>query len=77
MANRLVASCDSRTFKPAITEDGKVLAGGMKIAVLRGSCLVFEDDLYARVNRRDTPDVPVDLAELVDAVIERLRGLDK
>ena len=66
-----------RTFRPIVTEDGKVLAGGVKIGELRGGSLVFEDGFHPRANRRGTPDVPVDLCELVGAVIERLRALDR
>ena len=62
-----------RTFRPVILDDGTILAGGLRIAQLRESCLVFEDDFHPRANKRQTPDVPVDLRDLMDAVLERMR----
>jgi len=60
----------NKTFKPVLKEDGSILAGGMKVAQLRGRELVWEDDYHPRANARGTPDVPVDVQDLLDLLIE-------
>jgi hypothetical protein len=65
-------------FRPIIQEDGRVVAGGMTIAnISDDGTLVFEDRWRQRQVARGTPDVPVDLAELIDAVIVYLIALDR
>ena len=65
-----------RTFKPVIQEDGTILAGGMKIATVEETQLVFDDRYLRRCQARGTPDVPVSLYDLVEVLIDHLEGLD-
>ena len=59
-----------RTFKPEISEDGTILAGGMKIGTVRETDWVFPDRYLRRCQARGTEDVPVSLSELVDALLD-------
>jgi hypothetical protein len=64
---------EPRTFKPAIHE-GRILAGGLAIAeVTPDGRLVFDDGYRDRCRARGTPDVPVDVCELVECVLAFLR----
>ena len=66
-----------RTFKPTIKQDGTILAGGVRLGeVRRGEVWVFEDPCFTRQNARGTPDVPVPLYDLVEALLDHLDGLD-
>ncbi len=65
-----------RTFKPKISEDGTILAGGMRIGEIRGVDWVFDDRYLDRCQARGTPDVPVTLYDLVEALIDHFDGLD-
>lgn len=65
-------------FRPIVQEDGSVVAGGMRIAqVSDEGTLVFEDRWQQRRHARGTDDVPVDLTDLIDAVIVHLIALDR
>lgn len=66
-----------RTFKPKISKDGTIRAGGVRIGEVRdGELWVFEDLCFIRQNARGTPDVPVPLHDLVEALLDHLDGLD-
>lgn len=65
---------EGRTFEPTIREDGLVLAGGMALfTVDEGGRLVFEDRYRVRCRARGTDDVPVDVVELVEVLLDYLR----
>ena len=67
-----------KTFKPLIRENGTILAGGMEIGEVRGGEMwVFEDSCFSRQNARGTPDVPVSLHDLVEALLDHLDGLER
>lgn len=55
----------SKSFQPVIQEN-EIRAGGMKIAEIRDGCLVFEDRWRNRCVARGTPDVPVELWDLLE-----------
>jgi hypothetical protein len=59
-----------RTFKPKISEDGVILAGGMRIGEVRDTEWVFDDPCFTRQNARGTEDVPVSLHDLVQALLD-------
>ena len=65
-----------RTFKPIIQENGTILAGGMKIATVTETDLVFDDRFLRRRQARGTESVPVSLYDLVEALIDHIEGLD-
>ena len=57
-------------FPPQIDERGTVRAGGVTLFELRqGGQLVVEDRWQRRCQERGTPDVPVDLVELLAEII--------
>ena len=59
-----------RTFKPRIREDGVIEAGGMRIGEVRETELVFSDKCFTRQNARGTPEIPVSLYDLVEALLD-------
>jgi len=63
----------ARTFRPVIREN-RILAGGMTIAEVRDGQLVFEDRYLRRCAARGSPDVPVDVMELLEALLEHYRN---
>ena len=59
-----------RTFPPTIREDGRVLAGGLTLfEVTADGRLAFEDRFRRRCQERGTPDVEVDLSDLLDQLL--------
>ena len=60
---------NGRTFKPTIIER-QILAGGMRIAeVDDDGRVIFEDRYRRRCLARGTDDVPVDLLDLLEAIL--------
>ena len=59
------------TFQARITEDGKAQAGGLTLFRVDSASgnLVFEDRYQRRQLARGTPDVPVDVCALLDALL--------
>ena len=64
---------NGRTFKPVIQE-GLILAGGMRIAEVDDEGrVIFEDRYRRRCLARGTDDVPVDVLELLEALLAHYR----
>ena len=64
---------NGRTFKPVILE-GQILAGGMRIAEVDDEGrVIFEDRYRRRCLARGTDDVPVDVLELLEALLAHYR----
>ncbi len=59
---------DSRTFAPTI-RDHILLAGGLKLAEIDGTHLIFEDRYLNRCQARGTPSVPVELSEIIEELL--------
>jgi len=66
-----------RCFRPVITPDGELRAGGCTLATvepgMEGPVLVFRDRYHPRCNKRGTEDVRVWLRDIVEAA-ERMEG---
>ncbi len=63
----------NKTFKPTIKEN-QVLAGGMRLFdVDDEGQIIFPDRYRARCEQRGTPDVRVDLGELLDELLRFMR----
>jgi len=64
-----------RTFRPVITPDGKLQAGGCTLATVEttgeGPVLVFTDHYHPRCRKRGTDDVRVWLRDIVEAAERR------
>jgi hypothetical protein len=64
---------NGRTFKPTIIER-QILAGGMRIAEVDDEGrVIFEDRYRRRCLARGTDDVPVDVLELLEALLVHYR----
>jgi len=64
-------SVTERTFPPQIDDRGMVRAGGVTLFELRQEGqLVIRDRFPQRLQERGTPDVPVDLVELLAEIIK-------
>jgi len=64
---------NGRTFKPTIIEQ-RILAGGMTIAEVDDEGrVIFQDRYRRRCLARGTNDVPVDLVELLEALLYHYR----
>ncbi len=60
---------NGRTFKPTIIER-QILAGGMRIAEVDDEGrVIFEDRYRRRCLARGTDDVPIDVLELLEALL--------
>ena len=65
---------NGRTFKPVIQEN-RILAGGMTIAQVDDEGrVIFEDRYRRRCLARGTDDVPVDVLELLEALLAHYRS---
>jgi hypothetical protein len=63
-----------RTFKPTIRER-QILAGGMRIAEVDDEGrVIFADRFRRRCLARGTDDVPVDLLDLLEAILHHYRA---
>lgn len=62
---------EPRTFRPTIQEDGTVRAGGMALGQVdpHTGQLIRYDRYRRRCYERGTPDVRVDLVELMEAIV--------
>jgi len=64
---------NGRTFKPTIIER-QILAGGMRIAEVDDEGrVIFEDRYLRRRLARGTDDVPVDVLDLLEALLAHYR----
>jgi hypothetical protein len=64
---------NGRSFKPTIIER-QILAGGMRIAEVDDEGrVIFEDRYRRRCLARGTDDVPVDVLELLEALLVHYR----
>jgi len=68
----------SDTFKPRLTEDGKLQAGGMTLTEvdLETGQLVYTDRYRNRCIARGGTVVRVDLLDVLEAIMARLRETD-
>ena len=65
---------NGRTFRPTIREN-QILAGGMRIAEVDDEGrVIFEDRYRRRCLARGSDDVPVDLVELLELLLQHYRG---
>ena len=63
---------EPRTFRPVVRDDGTVQAGGLCLGRVDSQAghLVRHDRYLRRCYERGTPDVRVDLVELVEAITD-------
>ena len=67
-----IPNTEQDTFKPTIRE-GEILAGGLRIAeITPDGHLIFNDRYRRRCHARGTPNVPIDVCELVEAIIDHI-----
>lgn len=67
---------NGRTFKTAVSDDGTVQAGGMRLFQVDPYTgrFVFDDRWERRCQARGTKDVPVEAIDLLEEVLAYLRA---